>query len=157
MNSISGSYFHFPLPKLAFTNGEMFSGDRKALLEITVSRDPKFFFGSDSAPHPVQAKEKKGCPAAGCFTQAYATANVVDALELAVEKGLLKEEQVTQEILENFLSTFGRAFYRVENPGNERIVLEKKGEKIADVFQKEGVELAPFRAGAETWSVRWKS
>lgn len=41
--------------------------DREALLKAATSAHPKVMFGSDSAPHPVHAKESCGC-AAGIFT-----------------------------------------------------------------------------------------
>ncbi len=116
--------------------------DRKALLEAVVSGDSKFFFGSDSAPHPVSAKEitlprdehsllvnqghgdakisqtpsrKKVAAAAGIFTQPYCTQLVLDGLELAVKEGLISEESITLEILKGFLSKHGRQFYRVDD------------------------------------------
>ena len=117
--------------------------DRRALLEAVVSGDPKFFFGSDSAPHPVTSKQalvwrdnasdktaghktdqgvgtpfsapKRSKPAAGIFTQKYATQLVVDALLLAAREGVIREERVTPGALNGFLSVFGRHFYRVDD------------------------------------------
>jgi len=37
------------------------------------SGNPKFFFGSDSAPHPITSKRGKDKIVAGVFTQPYAT------------------------------------------------------------------------------------
>lgn len=45
--------------------------DRLALIKAAVDGSSKFFFGSDSAPHPIQSKTEKECAAAGCFTQPY--------------------------------------------------------------------------------------
>lgn len=45
--------------------------DRLALIRAAVDGSSKFFFGSDSAPHPVQSKTEKERAAAGCFTQPY--------------------------------------------------------------------------------------
>lgn len=45
--------------------------DRLALIRAAVDGSSKFFFGSDSAPHPIQAKTEEECAAAGCFTQPY--------------------------------------------------------------------------------------
>jgi len=123
-----------------------------------VSGDRKFFFGSDSAPHTVAAKERRGAPAAGCFTQGWASQLVLDALELAVAKGMVPEEAVTRDVLEGFLGGFGRAFYKL-GPTPQRIVLRKGGERVVRVVGTEeaGVLIAPFRAGEETWSVQWKA
>lgn len=41
--------------------------DRAALIEAAISNCPKFFFGSDSAPHPRNSKECSDC-CAGVFT-----------------------------------------------------------------------------------------
>lgn len=41
--------------------------DRVALLQAATSGEPRFFLGTDSAPHPVDAKES-ACGCAGCFT-----------------------------------------------------------------------------------------
>jgi dihydroorotase len=129
--------------------------DRKALLAAAVSGDKKFFFGSDSAPHPVAAKEAKGKPAAGCFTQSYATQLVFDALEGAVNKGWLKEGDITEEKVAGFLSVYGREYYGVAQ-AKDKIVVSKKGETVEGVMKHEDVELAPFRAGEQTWSLEWK-
>ena len=48
-------------------------GDREALREAATSGDPRFFLGTDSAPHPTHAKEA-ACCAAGCFTAPLAIA-----------------------------------------------------------------------------------
>lgn len=133
--------------------------DRRALLNAVVSGDPKFFFGSDSAPHPVQAKRTTGKAktAAGCFTQGWTTQLVVGALEVAQEKGMVGDE-VTEEKLRGFLSDFGRAFYRAPK-ATGKIVLERKGEKIDEVIKssKGDVEVVPFRAGEDVWSLSWMS
>ncbi|KAJ9625030.1 dihydroorotase [Taxawa tesnikishii (nom. ined.)] len=61
--------------------------DRRALLRAAVSGNPKFFLGTDSAPHPATSKRGGDKVAAGVFTQPYAAAYFIDALEQAVEKG----------------------------------------------------------------------
>ena len=132
--------------------------DRAALLQAAASGNPKFFFGSDSAPHPARSKRGGDKIAAGVFTQPYASALVLDAFEQALKEGILKEEDVTQINLEGFLSAFGRAFYQVPDEKNERIILRKGQEKIMDVLKKDGtdVEVVPFRKEQKTWSVTWK-
>ncbi|MCJ1463575.1 hypothetical protein MMC07_002183 [Pseudocyphellaria aurata] len=134
--------------------------DRDALLRAAVSGNPKFFFGSDSAPHPVQAKRGGDKVAAGVFTQPYTTQNVLDALEQACDEGVLNFEDVTPEVFEGFMSNFGRAFYGVEEQkdGKETIVLGKKGgvsiENIQEL-QAGGLEVVSFRNGQKTWGIRW--
>lgn len=90
------------------------------------------------------------------FTQPYCTQLVVGALEQAIERKLITEEEVTEEILTGFLGGYGRKFYGITDGSNERIVLKKRGEIIQESFTGEGVEVVPFRRGQSTWSVSWK-
>lgn len=80
--------------------------DRLALITTAASGNPKFFLGTDSAPHPLGAKRGGGggigkC-AAGVFTQPYATQLVLEAFEGAVEKGILKSEALSKDVLTGF-------------------------------------------------------
>ena len=131
--------------------------DRRALLKTAVSGDPKFFFGTDSAPHPAETKRADRF-AAGVFTQPHAVGYVIDALEQGVAMDVLKAEDVTKEKLKNFLSGYGRAFYKVEDTTNERIVLTKPSEAVEDFLRSEdgAIEVVPFRRAKMTWGVSWK-
>lgn len=134
--------------------------DRDALLRAAASGNPKFFFGSDSAPHPVDAKRGGDKVAAGVFTQPYTTQNVLDALEQACDNGVLNHEDVTQQIFEGFMSKFGRAFYGVdeEEEGKESIILGQKGEESIVNFQDAHdarLQVVSFRKGQKTWGIRW--
>ena len=129
--------------------------DRDALLRAAVSGNPKFFFGSDSAPHPAASKRGGDKVAAGVFTQPYTTQVVIDSLEQACENGVLNEDDITPEIVEGFMSKFGRAFYGLEEEKKEFITLEKKGEKIADILTSDKLDVVPFRRGQASWSVSW--
>ena len=131
--------------------------DRRALLEAAVSGNPKFFLGTDSAPHPAMSKRADKY-AAGVFTQPHAVGLVIDALEQGVETGVLKAENVTKEKLEGFLSGHGRRFYDVTDERNEKIVLKKAGITIEKSLRSEdgSVEVVPFRRGKLTWGVEWK-
>lgn len=129
--------------------------DRDALLRAAVSGDPKFFFGSDSAPHPAASKRGGDKIAAGVFTQPYTTQVVLDSFEQACENGVLNEADITPEIVEGFMSKFGRAFYGLEEEKKEFITLQKKGDKIADILQSEKLDVVPFRRGQQSWSVSW--
>ncbi|KAI9813115.1 MAG: hypothetical protein M1827_004335 [Pycnora praestabilis] len=140
--------------------------DRETLLKAATSGNPKFFLGTDSAPHPMTAKtgglDRQGKVAAGVFTQPYATQYVLDAFEQGCSEGILRSEDITKEVLENFLGGFGRHFYRVVDTRKERIVLKKRDEVIVGVFKDQSqdaadnVEIVPFRRGMKTWSVEWK-
>ena len=130
--------------------------DRTALLKAAVESKGKFFLGTDSAPHDVSAKKSgTGKTAAGVFTQPYATQLVFGALEVAIEKGVLSEEEISEEALKGFLSGYGRKFYGIGESG-EKIVVKKGDEVTLDMVKGEGVAVVPFRRGESSWSVEWK-
>ncbi|KAI9679206.1 MAG: hypothetical protein M1817_005225 [Caeruleum heppii] len=155
VDDVVGNAHHFckPVAKLP--------SDRTALLKAAASGNAKFFFGSDSAPHPARSKiagQQK--PAAGVFTQPYATQTVLDAFEMACEKGMLREDDITRDLLSGFLSRFGRAFYRVPDENKERIVLRSGDGKIDDMIRgttEDQVDIVPFRSGSTTWALEWKT
>lgn len=134
--------------------------DRQAILKAAVSGNKKFFFGSDSAPHPVEAKRGgangKGKIAAGVFTQPYTTAYVLDALDKACEKGLIHEDDVREANLEGFLGGYGRAFYKVQHERQERIVLRREKTTVIGSLksQSSDLEVVCFRREKGlNWSV----
>lgn len=131
--------------------------DRDALLRAAASGNPKFFFGSDSAPHPAASKRGGEKIAAGVFTQPYTTQLVVDAFEQACQNGVLKEQDITPEIVEGFMSKYGRAFYGLESEQKEFITLEKKDEKVVNILKSGKVDVVPFRRDQQTWSVTWSA
>lgn len=117
--------------------------------------------GSDSAPHSIQSKKGAGGTVAGCFTQPWCTALVIDALEEGIDQGWIREEEVTRESIENFLSGYGRAFYKIHRSteaDGPKIRLERKGEIIPETVSSQdgSIEVVPFRRGKETWSLTWK-
>jgi len=140
--------------------------DRIALLEAATSGDPKFFLGTDSAPHPLRAKKgglgqhEAGKCAAGVFTQPYATQLVLQAFEDAVTKGIVGKDQLSKTVLQGFLGDFGRAFYQVQASGarikisaNEERVVSKlivgdPGSTTQDV-------VIPFRRDSLIYSLDW--
>jgi dihydroorotase len=132
--------------------------DRDALLRAIPSSAGRFFLGTDSAPHPLIKKRGEDKISAGVFTQPYAAGYVLDALETAIKRGVVKEEEVTQERLEGFFGGWGRAFYQVQEREGESVILRKGGERIVDVLRssKGEVQVVPFRRGEQTWSVEWK-
>ncbi|MEE9313542.1 MAG: dihydroorotase [Rhizobiaceae bacterium] len=79
---------------------------RLALRKAVTSGDPRFFLGTDSAPHPTDAKEN-ACGCAGCFTS-------INTMSLLAH---VFEEEGALDKLENFASTNGSDFYRL--PKNE--------------------------------------
>ncbi len=124
-----------------------------------MSGNPKFFLGTDSAPHPITTKfPSKGKSAAGVFTQPYATQLVLSALEIACERGVISEADVTREKLEGFLGGFGRNFYGVVDEKEEKIEIWKGGEVVKEeIVGDGGVRIVPFWRGRECWSLKWVS
>jgi len=115
---------------------------RTALLEAATSGDAHFFLGTDSAPHPREAKESD-CGCAGLYT-AHA------ALELYAEAF----EQVGQlDRLEAFASFHGPDFYRLPR-NKERIALERTPWIVPGEYPLAGSTYKPMRAGESVaWSI----
>jgi dihydroorotase len=114
---------------------------RDALVEAAVSGNPKFFLGSDSAPHARGAKES-GCGCAGIYT-AHA------AIELYA---VAFEEAGALDKLEGFASEFGPRFYGL--PANrDSITLVREEWTVPEKLPFGGEELVPLRAGE---TLPWK-
>ncbi len=108
---------------------------RLALINAATSGNPKFFLGTDSAPHPRHAKES-GCGCAGIYT-AHA------ALELYAEAF---EAVDALDRLEGFASHHGADFYRL--PRNSTLVtLEREPWTVPSEISFGDHPLVPFRAG----------
>jgi dihydroorotase len=86
---------------------------RQALVRAATGGNPRFFLGTDSAPHPVHEKES-ACGCAGCFTAPVALSMYADCFEQA---GAL-------ERLEAFASFHGADFYQLPR-NQERISLRR--------------------------------
>jgi dihydroorotase len=109
---------------------------REALVRAAVSGNPKFFLGTDSAPHARGAKEA-ACGCAGCYTANAALELYAEAFEAA---GALDR-------LEGFASHFGPDFYRLpRNTGT--VSLEKRPQTLPQAYDYvPGETLVPLRAG----------
>ena len=89
---------------------------RLALVEAATSGDPRFFLGTDSAPH-VDAAKEIACGCAGIYTAPVTMACLAHVFEQA---GALDK-------LEAFASLNGPAFYRLP-PNDEEMTLVRRGE-----------------------------
>lgn len=108
---------------------------RLALREAAVSGDPKYFLGTDSAPHSLSAKESS-CGCAGIF-------NAPFALE---SYALVFEEEGALDKLEGFASLHGPAFYKL--PLNEdTVTLRRVATPVPESLDCEGTPVSPFHAG----------
>jgi dihydroorotase len=115
--------------------------DREALIGAATSGNPKFFLGSDSAPHPREKKESsKG--ACGIFTAPVLPSVLAEVFEKA---GCLGR-------LEGFTSRFGAEFYGLPlNKG--RIALVRRRWTVPEQIGS----IVPFRAGTElNWQLSEK-
>jgi dihydroorotase len=115
--------------------------DRQALLGAATGGNPKFFLGTDSAPHERAAKEN-ACGCAGMFT-AHA------AIELYAEAF---ESLGRLDRLEPFASHFGADFYGLPRH-SERITLVKESWRPPQTYEFGNGALVPYRAGE---AVAWR-
>ena len=115
--------------------------DRQALIGAATSGNPKFFLGTDSAPHARNTKEA-ACGCAGMYT---AHAGIELYAEIFGAYNALDK-------LEGFASVFGPAFYGLpRNP--DKITLVKEAWNVARELPFAPDTLVPFRAGG---TVAWR-
>jgi dihydroorotase len=114
---------------------------RRALIEAATSGNPKFFLGTDSAPHAVGAKES-ACGCAGIYTAHAALALYAEAFE---DAGALDR-------LEAFASHYGADFYGL--PRNATTVtLVREPWTVPERLRFGDTTLVPLRAGE---TLRWR-
>ncbi len=114
---------------------------RQALVRAATSGNPKFFLGTDSAPHQTHLKENT-CGCAGCYS-AHA------AIEFYTQ---VFEAENALDKLEGFASFHGPDFYHL--PRNKKtITLVKKKWTIPQVYQQNNISITPLQAGK---TVEWR-
>jgi dihydroorotase len=109
--------------------------DRQALLEAATSGNPRYFLGTDSAPHERATKET-ACGCAGMFTAHAAIELYAEAFEAA---GKLDR-------LEGFASRFGADFYGLPRH-TDTITLLKDPWNVPQRYDFGSGDLIPYRAG----------
>jgi dihydroorotase len=114
---------------------------REALVEAATSGNPKFFLGTDSAPHARQAKETD-CGCAGIYT-AHA------AIELYA---IAFEEAGALDRLEGFAAEFGPQFYGLPQ-NRDTITLVREDWKVPETLPFGAEQIVPLRAGE---TLPWK-
>jgi len=115
--------------------------DRLALIEAATSGNPKFFLGTDSAPHARNTKEA-ACGCAGIYT---AHAGIEFYAEIFGAYNALEK-------LEGFASVFGPLFYGLPR-NKDKITLIKEVWNVAQELPYHKETLVPFRAGGP---VSWR-
>lgn len=114
---------------------------RAAVRKAATSGSPKFFLGTDSAPHARHAKES-GCGCAGIFNAPYALESYAAVFEA---EGALDH-------FEGFASVNGARFYGLPlNDGS--VTLERVEAEVPERIDEARIELVPFHAGE---MLRWK-
>ena len=114
---------------------------RLALRKAATSGSPKFFLGTDSAPHAVHAKEA-ACGCAGVFCAPHALESYAKVFD----------EENALARFEAFASENGPRFYGL--PLNEgRITLRREAQSVPARISAGGTEIVPFHAGA---SLAWR-
>ena len=115
---------------------------RIALLEAATSGSPRFFLGTDSAPHAKGAKET-ACGCAGCYSAFNALGLYAEAFESV---GKLDK-------LEGFASFFGPDFYALPR-NTKKITLVKQAQSIPNELPLGDATIVPLRAGETiAWSL----
>jgi len=120
-----------PVPKL--------SCDRAALWGVIKAGHPRFFLGSDSAPHTREAKES-GAGCAGIFTTPLLLPYLADSFD----------RMDCLDRLSSFVSGFGRDFY--ELPGmDDTVTLQRHPQTVPSTYGA----VVPYRAGEQcNWSAQ---
>ncbi len=114
---------------------------REALRKAATSGNPKFFLGTDSAPHQKHEKES-ACGCAGIFSAPYALESYVQTFE----------EENALDRFEAFASEFGPRFYGL--PLNEgTVTLKRCTGDVAETITESELCLVPFHAGE---TLRWQ-
>ena len=109
---------------------------QQALQDVATSGDPRFFLGTDSAPHG-QSRKETACGCAGCYS-AFA------AIELYAQ---FFEEAGALERLEAFTSHFGPDFYGLPR-NNDTITLRRTPWAIPEVLHEDAEPIVPLNASA---------
>jgi dihydroorotase len=116
---------------------------RQALRAAATSGNPKFFLGTDTAPHAITDKES-ACGCAGIFSAPVALESYAKTFD---EEGALDR-------LEGFASEFGPRFYGLPL-NDQRVVLERGPWTVPTTVGRGALALRPFHAGKELhWRYR---
>jgi len=114
---------------------------RLALRQAATSGSPKFFLGTDTAPHVIGAKES-ACGCAGIFNAPHALESYAKTFD----------EENALDKLEGFASEYGPRFYGL--PLNEsRIILTRRDTMVPETLDAADNKIIPFHAGETlAWS-----
>lgn len=114
---------------------------RRALMQAASSGNPRFFLGTDSAPHPKGLKEH-ACGCAGCYT-------ALHAMELYAQAF---EEANALDKLEGFASFYGPDFYKLPR-NKDHITLQRQDWIVPEELVMQNATIVPLDAGT---TLAWK-
>jgi len=114
---------------------------QQALIKAATSGSPKFFLGTDSAPH-AQDKKESACGCAGCFSHHAAIELYAEVFDTA---GALDK-------LEVFASKNGPDFYSLPY-NSQTILLTRDPWELPEAIPFDGSQLVPLGAGT---TLNWK-
>ncbi|MEP1230802.1 MAG: dihydroorotase [Litorimonas sp.] len=116
---------------------------RLALRKAATSGLPRFFLGTDTAPHAISAKES-ACGCAGIF-------NAPHAIEAYAK---VFDEENAMDKLEGFASLFGPKFYGL--PANDSMItLTRTTQNVPETLTLSETDIVPFHAGGTLdWSLQ---
>lgn len=124
--------------------------DMRALVDAATCGEPFFFFGLDSAPHPIESKAKHVGVCAGVYTQSHALAYVA---EIFAQAGRLDN-------LRKFVSTHGLNFYEISDADlvcTDTVTLVARDNCVPEMLGSADVKVVPFKAGDSLkYMVEWK-
>ncbi|BGP52841.1 dihydroorotase [Rhodotorula sphaerocarpa] len=149
-----------------------FPSDRAALRAVVREGHPKFFLGSDSAPHPASSKlpalqvaqvpSADGSVASEVTLPSPCAAGIYTSSDLVpLTAELFERAQIPLDRLEGFCSRFGREFYGFPAPEGQEVTIRRcagEGRVVEKAFRfttNKGDEeyVIPFLAGEK---IRWE-
>lgn len=138
---INPHYFCLPVVKT--------TKDREAIALEVLKGNPKFFAGTDSAPHPKHKKESC-CGPAGIFTAPISIELYIEFFEIYAKSyyniNHLGEKPELIQLIENFMSKFGANFYGLEY-NKKTISIYKKEHTIPEEYPLGNDKVVPMWAG----------
>lgn len=119
-----------------------FPDDRTALQEVIKEGHPRFFLGSDSAPHPPHTKSTS-TPTQGCAAGIYTSPILLPLVAHQLDSfGALDK-------LDGFASLFGRNFYGLPVDGLPTVTIKRTTRKVVENYALNGEAVVPFWSGKE--------
>ncbi|KAK0243011.1 Dihydroorotase [Armillaria nabsnona] len=124
-----------------------FPDDRTALREAIKEGHPRFFLGSDSAPHPPHTKSTS-TPTQGCAAGIYTSPILLPLVAHQLDSfGALDK-------LDGFTSLFGRNFYGLPVDGLPTVTIKRTTRKVVENYTLDGEAVVPFWSGKELgWEI----